>query len=247
MYKLVVSETLGRKIRKDDWDELGVPTWTLLEQAISEQKTNQALELLDHLFNHEVKFMHDLYTDWVYGLLTYIANTFGEEKINKALRSISMINPLDDSRGALVSAEELMQRLAEAMRAHCAPPGEITISEEEDRYVLSANPCGSGWRMFRNGKTKPPYNFGVTQEPYPWSWSKVGVPYYCAHCALWTGIMAIEKKGYPVRVHEFPDTPEDSCRMIIYKNPALIPERYFTELGMKKQLFQSNNATSYKS
>ena len=237
MYKLAMSETLGRKIRKEDWAELGIPTWTLLEQAIREQTTNQALELLDYLFNHEVKFMHDVYTDWVYGLLTYIAKTFGEEEVNKALRSIPMINPLDERRGATVTPEEVMQRLAEAMRAHCARPGEIKISEEEDRYVLSANPCGSGGKMLRTGRTKPPYNFGVTQEPYPWSWSKVGVPYYCAHCALWTGIMAIEKQGYPVRVTEFPDNPEDSCRMIIYKKPALIPEKYFAELGMKRLSF----------
>ena len=234
MVRLEKSETLQRNIRKDDWSELGIPTWTLLEQAIRENRTQPALELLDYLFNHEVKFMHDLYTDWVYGLLTYIANNFSEEEVPKAMRSTPMINPLDKSRGVIVTPEEVVQRMAEAIRAHCARLGELTITEEEERYVLSANPCGSGGRMRRTGRTKPPYNFGVTQKPYPWSWGKVGVPYYCVHCALWTGIMAIEKLGYPARVHEFPDNPDDPCRIIIYKKPELIPERYFAELGMKK-------------
>lgn len=241
MYKLEKSETLDREIRKDDLSELGVPTWTLIEQAIKAGKQKEARELLDYMFNHEVKFMHDLYTDWVWGLLTYIADHFGEEHVPEAMKFVSMVNPLDKKSSltdatSKVTVEELVQRMAEANRAHCAYPGNITVTEEKDRYVLSLNPCGSGGRMRRTGRTKPPYNFGATKKPYPWSWSKAGVSYYCTHCALWTGIMGIEKQGFPVRVHEYPDNPDEPCRIIFYKKPELIPEKHFTELGKKKDV-----------
>jgi hypothetical protein len=120
------------------------------------------------------------------------------------------------------------------MRAHCIKKGEFSIIEESDRYILVNDPCGSGGRMRRAGKTEPPYNFGITKKPYPWSWGRASIPYYCTHCAVWWGIMAIETQGYPVRVHDYPQNPNDACLMIFYKKPELIPERYFTELGMEK-------------
>lgn len=242
MYKLVQSEALHRKIRKDDWAELGIPTWNLVEQAIREDNGQQALECLDYLFHEEVKYIHDQYADFIYGLLTYLADNFGEEEVPKALRFMFMPMTSGTLHGRSflydtsysITQEETVQQVAEGMRAHCACLGDLTMREEEDKYVIVNNPCGSGGRMRRSGRTESPYNFGATKKPYPWSWGKAGVPYYCVHCALWWGIMAIEAQGYPVRVHEFPGNPNDPCLMIFYKNPELIPEKYFTELGMEK-------------
>ncbi|MBI2869305.1 MAG: hypothetical protein HYX96_05725 [Chloroflexi bacterium] len=239
MYKLEESKNLGRKIRRDDLKDIGVPSWTLLEDFIKAGKKEEALELINYMFNHEVKFMHDLYTDWTWGLLTYIADNFGEEHVPKAMNAVAMLNPLH-SKSAPSDKEnstlELVQRMAEANRAHCARPGHVTVTEEPDRYILTLDPCGSGGRMRQTGRTEPPYNFGVTKKAYPWSWSRQGVSYYCAHCALWTGIGGIERQGFPVRVHEYPEKAGDPCRIIFYKDPERIPEKHFTELGKKKDI-----------
>jgi hypothetical protein len=46
--------------------------------------------------------------------------------------------------------------------------------------------------------------------------------------------MAIEAQGYPVKITEYSDDPNAPCVWLFYKKPELIPEHYFTRIGMKK-------------
>jgi hypothetical protein len=106
---------------------------------------------------------------------------------------------------------------------------------------MGFNPCGSGGRMRRIGevdKTPPRtgkvFNLGVTKKAYPWSWGKVGVPYYCIHCCVFHEILPIEWRGYPIKITEYSDDPMAPCYWYFYKDPALIPDHYFTRIGKKK-------------
>ena len=83
-------------------------------------------------------------------------------------------------------------------------------------------------------RTKQPYNLGVTKKAYPWSWSKVGVSYYCTHCCIMTEIIPIERLGYPLIITEYPDDPKKDCRRIIYKQKKSVPEIYYTRVGKRK-------------
>ena len=85
-------------------------------------------------------------------------------------------------------------------------------------------------------RTGPPTNLGKTSKPYFWSWSKAGVPYYCTHCCIWHEIMPIETQGYPLKVTEYSDDPNEPCKWYFYKRPELIPEEYFVRIGKKKTL-----------
>ena len=235
MVRLEKSKNLGRIIRKDDLSELGVSTWTKIEEAIQAGRTQEALDLVDYL-KIEGKRVHDLLCDAFWGFETYIADNFGEEELYKALRQMleSYYKGIQD-----FTAEEIVQIRAEGMRAHRSGPGEmgnVDIIEEKDRYVITFDPCGSGGRMRRTGRTEPPFNFGKTKKAYPWSWGKTGVPYYCLHCCVWSEILPIEWYGYPLRVTAYPDNPDDPCAWYIYKKPELIPEEYFTRVGKKKDL-----------
>ena len=61
--------------------------------------------------------------------------------------------------------------------------------------------------------------------------------------ALWAVVSWSEVRGFPIRVYDQPGEgfnpdrthPNDPCRMIFYKRPELIPERYFKALGLKKE------------
>jgi len=129
------------------------------------------------------------------------------------------------------------------MRGHWPPRGGIVIVEEPDRWVLNFFPCNSGGRMLRSGMTEGKWSLPVTQEAYPWAWSTPGKPFYCLHCSLGRGIMGTEQRGFPLRVHDQPgegfnptrDHPFDPCRMVFYKSPDLIPDRYFDALGLVRQ------------
>jgi hypothetical protein len=75
---------------------------------------------------------------------------------------------------------------------------------------------------------------GTTKKPYPWSWNKSGIPYYCCHCCVYFEIIPIELVGYPIRVHEISDDPYAPCIHYYYKKPELIPEKYYKRIGMLK-------------
>ncbi len=173
----------------------------------------------------------------MYGLMSFIATNYGEEALYKAMRQIGeMFRPTRDVVLTL-TPEEMAQFRAESFRFHLSGPGalgDITVVDEEDRYSIILDPCGTGGRMRRNGRTEPPYNYGSTRKAYPWSWGKAGVPYYCTHCCVFSEILPIEWVGYPARIHEPPEKNSDPCRLYIYKKPELIPEKYFTRLGKTK-------------
>src|SRR3990170_4204433 len=85
MVILIHSEMIGRKIRSDPCQELGVSTWTKIKEAIQAGRTQEALDLVDYQ-KPEGKLIHDSYCDWTYADLTFIAQNFGEEQVYHALR-----------------------------------------------------------------------------------------------------------------------------------------------------------------
>jgi hypothetical protein len=223
MIRLERSEALQRKMRKDDPPDLAISNWDVISQAIQAGKTGEALEFLDHE-RIASQANNDSFTAFVESLLTYIANNFGEEEVYKSLKprySARLAEFLSTTHGVL----EELQRCTESQRRHHAS---FSVKEEPDRYVVSYDPCGSGGRLRRTRSV------GLNKKPYPWSWDKVGVPYYCTHCCVNWEMTGIELRGYPVRITLVGDKPEDPCVHLFYKKPELIPEEYFTRIGMKK-------------
>lgn len=241
---LEYSELLGRMIRKDPWPQLGDSSWSKLKEAIDANDREIALKLVDYIMI-EGKSLHDGFCDWAYADLDYVAKKFGEEEVPLMLRhAYGILTKSVYKFTPGTTLEDLILRSAEMNRSHRAGPretGHLDISEEEDRYIISLNPCGSGGRMRRTGemdgippRSGPPFNLGTTSKPYPWSWNKAGVPYYCVHCCVWNEQLSIEAVGYPIRVTGYCDDPEKPCAFIYYKDPDLIPEHYFTRVGKVK-------------
>ncbi len=243
---LKYSKLVNRPLRMDDdIRELGENTIDKLKEAIEKGDKKLALDLADYVIG-ERKGQHDSVNDWLYAFTDFIARIGGEEKIPEAMRYAKHIldmNTYHAVRKTCSVFERLILR-TEGIRAHLSGPkerGDFKVWEEPDRYVMEMDPCGGGLRMVRgyvNGtgsRIKPPYNLGVTTKPYPWSWGKTGVPYYCIHCCVWTEIMPIEEIGYPYKVTEYPaDDPSKPCYWYFYKDPNLVPAEYFERVGFKK-------------
>lgn len=225
MIRLEKSETLQRKIRQDDVAELPIPTLDLVRKAVKAGKVDEALEFIDYGC-FEAKQMHDILAEFPDIALTHIAKCCGEEEIIKVLRK----RYYDRTKNFILTiknSKEALQRLVEQQRAHFS---EFTVVEESDRYVVRTDPCGSGGRLRRIKQV------GITKKAYPWSWNKIGIPYYCCHCCVYFEILPIELRGYPIRVHEITERPEDPCIHYYYKIPELIPEEYFNRVGMVKTI-----------
>jgi len=191
------------------------------------------------------RLVHEIYCDWCWALLTQIRDIFGEEKFGPAMRatmedwvSVRYQDMLD------MSAEELLQLTVEGLRGEFFGPellGDLEVSEEDDRYVLAFDPCGTGGRMRRGvpqfgtpARTEPPYSFGLSHEAHDWSWNEKGVCLYCTHCADVNELLPIDRVGRPMRVTEHPKNPGDKCRWYIYKRPELIPEEFYRRVGRRR-------------
>lgn len=228
--KLEWSTALGRMARTERVEEQGILTWDLVRTAILEGKPEDAIAWLHYLQESEgaVKPAHRPASTGIQSQLAYIAEKYGEEHIEGTLRywRRKLIDAGNEPTYSL-SPLERVQYHTELERADSVT---VTLREESDRYVMSADRC-AGCIALR-GTSVP--TTGATKRPYSWSWGAAGVPYFTAHQCIWWEIMAIEDIGYPVRIHEWTDDPGQPCRILFYKNPALIPDEYFARVGAKK-------------
>lgn len=200
--------------------------------------------------------VQDRDVDHLYGLLNEAVVYWGEPVVGEFWDAI--IGPLFESRyekfdirkNAWVDSLPTNVYLAfESMRGHLVGPdrdGTMEFTEDAERFTWRFDPCGSGGRSMRGDaiegsppRMESPFQYGVTKDEYDFAWNKKGVCYYCVNCCVVMQLMPIDKFGYPVRVVEpptYPDHRDAKCTWHVYKDPAAVPERYYTDVGRRKLL-----------
>ena len=199
--------------------------------------------------------LHDHDVDHIYGLMSEVVRRFGEEAMSDVWEF--MVGGLFTSRYAKFDTsqysweESLPTNLylaMEAMRGHLVGPGRrgnFEFEEDEDRYTVRFDPCGSGGHIVRGDqevrhtppRMEPPYNWAVLEEVHDFGWNKKGVCLYCTNCCVVMQMKPIDAFGYPVRVVEpptYPDRKDVKCTWHIYKDPRKIPDRYYEDVGRTK-------------
>ena len=181
--------------------------------------------------------IHDILVNFVTGLFSYIYDHEGEESAVDAIRKI-MVRIVPPELIALRKGDlrEWVGWCVEVARQHSAYPG-LTVEEDDEKFIITVK-CGSGGKLIETGAYDGPDGYRKLKKPGPQTWGEVGVPIYCGHCPWASEILPIEigGQGSQLWVHAspFPKNPGDPCVHHIYKNPADIPEKYYTRLGMKK-------------
>ncbi|PVX62709.1 hypothetical protein [Paraburkholderia unamae] len=238
-------DKIGRPLRRDDWRTLGESTERLLCEAIDAGDAERAKALVRYALN-ERKPVHDLSADWVWDSLTRIAQRWGEDAVGEMLRDVQSTWMLRRTWKAFLkmTVEERAQLCAEMMRSHAftAEPGAngVTVEEDDEKYTIRLDPCGSGGRMRRGdpadgspSRLGPPYEFGVTAQAHDWSWGQENVPYYCAHCAV-NEILPMEWGGHPLWVTAFDPDASRPCAWLLYKKAEAIPVHFYERVGRQK-------------
>jgi hypothetical protein len=220
------------------------------EQACLAADREAASGLLDQL-RRTWMAVHDRFCDITCGLFTLAARELGEPVIGAMWDDA--IGDLYPSRDAYDTARRpwaesvplLLADAAASLRGHLSGPGrtgEVSLREEEDRWVFRFDPCGSGGRTLRAdanadgaARAGPPFGFGVTAGQHDWAWRTEGVCLYCAHCCQLQERASIARLGYPVRVVEPPvwgtAEPRGYCTWSIYKDPRLVPDEAYQRVG----------------
>lgn len=240
------------------WEALGLAAGLLANRLRGYETTAEdALGGLDDI-QERWRQLHDRGADFQSGLLTFVARRFGESAIREAYATVlepylqERYKPFDIRERPY--EETLFRNIylsVEAMRGHLVGPdrnGNMEVDEQDDRFVISFDPCGSGGRGQRGdaiegtgSRSEPPYDFGVTTEKHDWAWNETGVCYYCAHCCFALEYWPAKNWGHPLRVVDSPLYPDETsgpnpkkCTWTIYKSVEAIPAEAYERIGMEK-------------
>jgi hypothetical protein len=191
------------------------------------------LALFDKYYEEKTA-MHDAVGCWVGGLLTWVYERHGLEAVGEAERFAHAIEgeiALEHTRAS--SVREAVLGCLSALHGHVHQ--HMSMTEDDGAVTIQVNPCGSGGRMIERA-FDPDLGFARLQGPAPLTWGMDELPVYCVHCPVLEQ-MTVDGSGGFAFVHSLRTTSGQKppvCEYVFYKNPADIPEVYFSRIGRRK-------------
>jgi len=111
----------------------------------------------------------------------------------------------------------------------------IRVEEDDEKFTIFQDPCGSCGRQIRDGCYKPPINLAVVKEKHPITFNSGNVTVYQAHLAVMHTIMPIEWIGAPWPAIVCPTGATGGpCRIFMYKNPRAAAPEHYAMVGMQQ-------------
>jgi hypothetical protein len=129
MLKLEFNEVLGRMLRLDDLETLGVSSQTLAEQAIEAGRVEEAMALVDY-FHQEMRIMHDIMITWLTDISRYII-----KRSAQAGNAGQISTTLFETWRSFPFGEDLRERCKAAIR-NSAGPNVVEAIDLLDRMRL---------------------------------------------------------------------------------------------------------------
>ncbi len=145
-------------------------------EAIKAGKTKEALGYLNEVYE-QFHALHDAYTNDISLLEGTLAQAQGDKWYEAFERKkvIELLGPKYE-RYKGMSAEQKVGAICNSMRAHFS---EFHVEEDDEKFVVAMTGCNAGGRLVRDSIAKR--QGAITKKAYPWSFDRVGFPYYCVH------------------------------------------------------------------
>ena len=224
-------DNMSRIFTDEELKNMGTLTLDKLKNAADKGDPETVKALADKMYG-QAAYLHDGYMCWISGLLTWIYENYGVEKLEEAeifahtLEGKVAFKPVGE-----LSFKEEVERHCDILKGHVFQ--QIEVSEDDEKVVVAVNPCGSGGRLIEMGAYEQ--GFAAVKEKCPITWGSGDLPIYCCHCPIME-IMGLDGGGDIRFVH--PSIPNISggarCEYLMYKNPEDIPEEYYARLGRKR-------------
>jgi hypothetical protein len=197
----------------EELEEMGKPTVELLEHSIDIDDREKAKKLNKRLYR-EFLSLHDMYRDWITALLSFIGRRYGDQALNEALEESvnAWLVPIS-KRYAGKSKKQQAEMLIAGLRAHLCP---MEIEEDEEKFIITLHPCGSGGRQMLDGAYEPPHGFLKVKDPQAMTFNRADFPVYCCHCYFQS--QPQEMDGKPLFITEPAEKlGEEPCHVYLYK------------------------------
>jgi hypothetical protein len=209
--------------------------------ALDSADLARALDWLERM-RLEFKYPHDVLVAWIQDLLTYTAETWGEDAVlDSILETHQSIWGDRYARWDEMTPHEKLALTVEGMRgghfSGARRRGDMTLLDEGDRYKMVMELCGSGGVLRRGDPEtgRPPHpigEHGVNQQPHPWTWHKTGVHWYCSHCCIAMEWLPGLRRGRPLRPLDHILDPHAPCTWYIYKQEAATRAYHYPRSGL---------------
>ena len=126
-----------------------------------------------------------------------------------------------------MSAAEFAQVSAFLLKLHM---GEVTVTEDAQRFTLRQTLCGSGGRLRTMGAYEGPNALPFVEHAGPLTFGQPRLPVYCSHCPVWNGVATLEWYGRVHWLFEGAAQADGSCTAHIYKRKEDQPETLIAPL-----------------
>jgi hypothetical protein len=162
--------------------------------------------------------LQDLYRDWLSTLLSKIYREMGIDELEAVLRdsaerTIFGWMPTDRAR----APEKRLPSWARMLQGHFSV---LRISEDDEKFTLTQDPCGTCSRQIEQGRYGSPVDLAVVRERHATTWFRGDTPIYRAHVPLWHIALAGELVGVPWPVNRCPaGLGTGPCDVLLYKDP----------------------------
>jgi hypothetical protein len=175
--------------------------------------------------------LHDLYREWTSLLLSHVYREYGVEALEQCLRFSS------EKRWMPWMLEDITHDPQERLRSWISLLlgnfATIRVEEDDEKFTIFQDPCGSCGRQIRAGCYKPPLNLSVVKDKHPITFNHGEVTVYQAHIAVMHTLMPIERIGAPWPAIVCPEGASGGpCRIFMYKNPRTAAPAHYTRVGM---------------
>jgi hypothetical protein len=175
--------------------------------------------------------LHDLYREWTSLLLSHVYREYGVEALEQCLRFSS------EKRWMPWMLEDITHDPKERIRSWISLLlgnfATIRVEEDDEKFTIFQDPCGSCGRQIRDGCYQPPLDLAVVKEKHPITFNHGQVTVYQAHLAVMHTIMPIERIGAPWPAIVCPGGASGGpCRIFMYKNPRTAAPEHYAMVGM---------------
>jgi hypothetical protein len=236
-------DTLGAEamLRTFNAAELGIGPRDHCLAAIRSGDASSAMGWLERM-RLEFRNPHDLLVAWVQDLLSFCAESYGEESVLETI--LHTHQSIWGDRYAAWDQMTPWEKVAltvEGMRgghfSGARRRGDVLVREEDDRFVIAFDPCGSGGVLRRGDPEtgRGPYpvgDHGINRVPHLWTWQKTGVHWYCAHCAIAMEWLPGRKRGHPLRPLDHVMDPNAPCVWYVYKDESRTRAYHYPRTGI---------------
>ena len=185
-------------------------------EAIKAGKTKEALAYLNDVYE-QFHALHDGYSNDISFLEGILAKTLGDKGYEAFERKkvFELLGPKYE-RYKGMSAEQKVGAICNSMRAHYS---EFHVEEDDKQFAVKITGCGAGGRLVRDGIAMR--QNAVTKKAYPWSFNRVGFPYYCAHAyflnELFNELGINVKIEYGRQYDDQGNKINEPCQYMVYK------------------------------